>query len=535
MLIPRMSRLPAFVIALAALGGPAAARAQLAGVVPKFPFAPAVPAPLGSIPAGQNVQWLGADGGSMALFPDNSTTFWAFGDSFLGPAGAVDRSKTAPTVVNTIALGFVSSGQFNPTYYFRGNYTYDGSGNATNLPSPFFLDPERYSKAPNNQPGFANEGGFPANDTFNNQPNQGHNLYEYDQLGNGPRLYNTDCSRYWAGKAIFYTGNGAYANYKLFVFLNRVDYTGTIMMGNYVARVENPVNAAGGANDPSLWNITYLKLSEVNTAGWAAMSPAPAGVPADNARFYITGTSDSISIGAEAFILTDFNDTQPSMFVFAGIPGATVPKNTILKIPMSAMLSTSNQSDAIDISTSIHYMPATGQPNGDQWVATNGSIPTATCKDANIPAGGFYTCRLLPNNTWRNVYIDAGSPSSILIRSSSAGPWGPWGTPQTVYTCPELNPQNKPYDIFHADKYGNNLGIYINQNPNAQIPGYQCYMAQELPAFSTSTQLAATYSCSPTDSGPYHAYPSNCPPQSSPWYYWNNNFYRVKGILETPQ
>src|SRR6267154_2078086 len=139
---------PAIVTA-SALGALAhEASAQLALYNPQFPFAGAQAAPVNN-QQGNTVQWLGADGGSMALFPDGTTTFWAFGDTFLGPTGTQNRGVVAPLVVNTIAIGLPQNGQFNPYYYYRGNYTYNAQYFPTNNPTPFFEDPLSQPTDPN--------------------------------------------------------------------------------------------------------------------------------------------------------------------------------------------------------------------------------------------------------------------------------------------------------------------------------------------------------------------------------------------------
>lgn len=528
MLMLKIVKLRACLFAAATLGLPTAARAQgaLAGVTPQFPFAPAQAAPLGSQQPGPNVEWQGADNGNMAVFPDGTTTFWAFGDTFLGPNGNSTRTVLAPAVVNTVALGYVQSNGFNPYYYYRGSLTFDNNGNTTNNPSPFFMDPDRYSDSPNITPGTAKDIYSP-NNVNNPFPNQGNNGAYYDANGNGPYLYNTDCSRFWTGKPIFYSSTGSTANYKLFVFLTRVDYSGALVLGNYVARVENPVNAAGGSNPPTLWNITYLKLSGVSTAGWTQ----PANNPQFPNAFYISGAADYLTIGAEAFLGQDAGDTEGSIYAFANVNSGTItPKTTIVKIPLSALLTAKPPQGVADISMSVKYM----NKNTIQWTSSGTSdqpVPAADFLDANIPAGGGFTCRLLPGpngtpgNTWRNVYIDAGAPQTIRLRTSTGGPFGPWSDPKTVYTIAELDSSNTPFDIFAPAVDGYNKGIYSQGMANSS--GLKCYMAYEIYPFSASGQIAFTYS---DDRGSVPApYPPNCSPGSQGWFLWDNNFYRVKG------
>ena len=87
MVIVKMRSLALALVATSGFLLQAPASAQFAGYNPQYPFAPSQ-----GDPGTPNLQWLGGDGGSMALLPDGQTWFTAFGDTYLWFAGA-DQSQ----------------------------------------------------------------------------------------------------------------------------------------------------------------------------------------------------------------------------------------------------------------------------------------------------------------------------------------------------------------------------------------------------------------------------------------------------------
>ncbi len=469
---------------------------QLAGVTPRFVYAPALPAAIGPITHGQPATWLGGDNGSMAVFPDGKTTFWTFGDTFIGPPGAVDRSFRSPKVVNTIAIGRVETNpatgvpQFNPYYYYRGSFTYQGR-QTTNNPSPFFPDPDAYSDDPNIAPKLAPDpnSAFPPNRNVANPTGA---------VTQNP-LTDTQVSRFWTGKAFFYQN-------KLFVFANRFSSNG-LPLGTSIARIPNAVDSTGGATNPVTWRIEYLKLSTVSQRDRLF-------APVVGVESFVANAEDLLVYG-----------------VLAIKPGG---RTFIMRVPIEPLL---NAPPGTDLSSLIQYR-ADG-PDGGHWA--NSSTPgqpvgrADAMLDPGIPGGGGFTVRLVvKTGLYRNVFIDYANDSGHVSVQTSRSPFGPFTDRQHVFRLPELDPTNTPLDI---NKFANgyNVGIY---NPwLATKSTVKCYMAYETPVFAADpdNQVAFTYSVD--DAGNKAPYPEGCQcaPGQPAHTVWENNFYRVKAVpAQTP-
>ena len=463
---------------------------ELAGVTPQFPYGPVEAVPLGPIQGGSVGTWLGSDSGSMAVFPDGSTTFWVFGDTFIGPPGAVDRSFPKPKVINSIALGVVrpdpgtGSRRFQPFYYYRGNFTYSGRS-ITQHPSPFFVDPDAYSDDPNNTPANAPDPRsiFPPNRNVANPTGA---------ITRRP-LTDAQVSRFWPGKAFFYQN-------KLFVFVNRYSYSG-LPLGTSLARVNNAVSISGGPTDPRIWRIDYIKLSTINRQD-------PLYAP---------------NLGAEV-VQVDHED----LLIYGVISSQPGGRTFLVKMPLELLTSTPG---GAEISAKLRYLS-----ESERWETS--SVPGQPIGrgdklfDPKIPGGGGFTVRQVAGTKlWRNVFIDfANDPQHVSVQYA-ATPLGPFKDRQHVFRLPELDKTNTPLDINKLVN-GFNVGIYNPWLDRSSI--VKCYMAYETPAFATDPDGKIAFTYSVDDAGDHPPFPEGChcaPGEPAHWV-WDNNFYRVKGVPE---
>lgn len=465
--------------------------AQFAGVTPQFPYGPVQPAPLGPIRQGSVATWLGADNGSMAIFPDRKATFWVFGDTFIGPAGATDRSFPHPKVVNTIALGWpdpkapAGTNPFPLAYYYRGNFGWNAT-TVTNNPSPFFVDPDAYSDDPNITPHFPPDPGTPF------RPNR--NAANPTGAITAAPLSPAQVSRFWTGKALFH-------HHKLYVFMSRFDFDGK-PLGSSVARVGNAVTAAGGPTDPRGWQVDFIKLSTVNPAD-------PKFAPL---------------IGCEAFVLND-----QDMIAYGNIASKPGGLAFLVRIPLDALEGATNGSD---ISGLIQYRAA-GPGTGGWATSTAPGLPFGRgdrTYDPNIPGGGGFTVRFVSSTgLWRNVCVDFANDPGYVSVQYGPSPFGPFAGRQRVFKFPELDKGNTPFDLNRFSN-GYSTGIYSPWLDKESTS--KCYMAFETPAFSADPDNLIAFTYCVDDAGTKPPYPAGCrcaPGEPMHWL-WDNNFYRVKGV-----